>query len=62
MGRTTLESPEEQPDAPVFRTLDGRLADLLAAIEQEKVPAKLLRLAHELQQELARRKQLLAPN
>jgi hypothetical protein len=57
MPRSSAESPEEQHDLPILRTLDGRLADLLAAIEQEEVPDRLLGLARQLQAELVRRKQ-----
>jgi len=56
MHRPIQDSPEDQSDAPVLLTLDGRLADLLAAIAEETVPDRLLRLARELQAELARRK------
>lgn len=62
MHRSTPESSDEQPDIPVVHTLDGRLADLLAAIEEESVPDRLLRLAQQLQAELARRKLRLHPN
>ena len=57
MQRSLAESPDEPHDVPVPRTLDGRLADLLAAIEQEEVPDRLLGLARQLQAELVRRKQ-----
>ena len=62
MHRPVPESSEEQADVPVVHTLDGRLADLLAAIEEESVPDRLLRLAQQLQAELARRKLRLNPN
>ena len=42
--------------------LDARLASLLEAIEAEKVPERLLKLAEELQGELALRKQRRSPN
>jgi hypothetical protein len=56
MHRPIQDSPEDQSDVPVLLTLDGRLADLLAAIAEEAVPDRLLRLARELQAELVRRK------
>ncbi len=60
MRRSPVESLEDQHDVPL--PLDGRLADLLAAIEQEAVPDRLLSLARQLQAELARRKQRLNSN
>lgn len=63
MGRRILEGPgnlmeEAEPEI----SLDARLSALLEAIEAERIPDRLLRLAEELQQELSFRKQRHSPN
>jgi len=58
-----LDSPSDRSDEIVNEVqLDRRLKSLLEAIEDEKVPERLLTLAHELQRELALRKQRSNPN
>lgn len=64
MARSTLDTAKDKADTDtvVVRTLDDKLQDLLAAIEREQVPDRLLSLAHQLQAELVRRKQRRNPN
>lgn len=58
----SLDNPKPAGDAGDAPGLDARLASLLEAIEAEKVPERLLKLAEELQGELALRKQRRSPN
>jgi hypothetical protein len=45
-----------------LETLDDRIAALLTAIEGEKIPERLLKLAGDLQNELVIRRQMKSPN
>jgi hypothetical protein len=63
VGRHTSQKPESSwRDSDSKISLDARLSAILEAIETERVPDRLLRLAEELQQELSLRKQRRSPN
>ncbi|SHO66403.1 hypothetical protein SAMN02745172_03062 [Pseudoxanthobacter soli DSM 19599] len=56
------DNPEPAGEVADLPRLDAGLASLLEAIEAEKVPARLLKLAEQLQGELTLRKQRQNPN
>lgn len=62
MGRSALVAPESQEKQIDLATLDDRIASILVAIEEEKVPERLLGLASELQQALLIHRQRRHPN
>lgn len=62
MARSTPDRAESAQERFDLETLDGRIASLLAAIEGESIPERLLELANELQSELVMRRQMKNPN
>lgn len=62
MARSTANIAEDGPYKIEISTLDDRIALILTAIEQEKTPERLLKLAEDLQAQLALRRQRAAPN
>ena len=62
MPRTTELVAEGQNSASEAVSLDDRIKLVLAAIEGETVPDRLLELGMALEQALAERKQKLRPN
>lgn len=65
MGNSSWDKRKSSPDADIDASIapdDRRLSALLEAIEAERVPDRLLKLAEELQQELFLRKQKRMPN
>jgi hypothetical protein len=62
MARSTANIAESGPQKIEISTLDDRIASILTAIEQEKTPERLLKLAEELQAQLALRRQRAEPN
>ena len=62
MARSTANIAQGGPYKIEISTLDDSIASILTAIEQEKTPERLLRLAEELQAQLALRRQRAEPN
>ena len=61
MGRQIAQKPRATSKSQDQGCLDSRLASILDAIEAERVPDRLLKLAQELQIELATRKERRNP-
>ena len=62
MARSLLDKRDVVAEGVDFDNIDNRLANLLVAVENENVPDRLLKLALELQNELALRRQRHNPN
>jgi hypothetical protein len=62
MARSLLDKRDVVAEGVDFDNIDNRLANLLVAVENENVPDRLLKLALELQNELALRRQRRNPN
>ena len=62
MARSLLDKRDVVAEGVDFDNIDNRLANLLVAVENENVPDRLLKLALELQTELALRRQRHNPN
>lgn len=62
MGRSASVAPENQEKQIDFATFDDRIASILVAIEEERTPERLLRLASELQEALMVHRQRRHPN
>ena len=62
MGRSTLDVTERRHEPLEVSTLDDRISSLLAAIEEERIPERLLKLATDLQNALALRRQGFDPH
>lgn len=62
MASSPSDPSDDSYDKMHLVALDGRLKSLLEAIEDERAPERLLKLARELQGELSLRKQRGNPN